>query len=117
MPKKPVYRDVDDYIGHQVPAAQPLLARLRRTIHEVVPDVTESLKWGQPFFTTATQRASIAAYSGHVSLLLSQDVPAALVKDIKAAGYTAGQKRLNVKFDQEVPAELVIKLLMMEFKD
>ncbi|WP_462398951.1 iron chaperone [Lacticaseibacillus pantheris] len=117
MPSKPEYRDVDDYIGQQVPAAQSLLARMRRTIHEQVPVATENIKWGQPFFTANGQRASIAAYKAHVSLLLSRDIPVELVARISAAGYSSGQKRLNIRFDQEVPAELLIKLLTMEFTE
>jgi uncharacterized protein YdeI (YjbR/CyaY-like superfamily) len=41
---------VDAYIEKAAPFAQPVLTHLRELIHQACPRVTESVKWGMPFF-------------------------------------------------------------------
>jgi uncharacterized protein YdeI (YjbR/CyaY-like superfamily) len=41
---------VDAYIEKAAPFAQPILAHLRELMHKACPRVTESVKWGMPFF-------------------------------------------------------------------
>ncbi len=41
---------VDAYIEKATPFAQPILMHLRELIHKACPRVTESVKWGMPFF-------------------------------------------------------------------
>lgn len=41
---------VDVYIEKAAPFAQPILAHLRELMHKACPRVTESVKWGMPFF-------------------------------------------------------------------
>jgi uncharacterized protein YdeI (YjbR/CyaY-like superfamily) len=41
---------VDAYIEKAAPFAQPILTHLRQLIHEACPRITESVKWGMPFF-------------------------------------------------------------------
>jgi uncharacterized protein YdeI (YjbR/CyaY-like superfamily) len=41
---------VDAYIAKAPDYAKPILTYLRATVHEVVPDVTEGIKWQNPHF-------------------------------------------------------------------
>jgi uncharacterized protein YdeI (YjbR/CyaY-like superfamily) len=41
---------VDAYIANAPEYAKPILEYLRATVHEVVPDVTEGIKWQSPHF-------------------------------------------------------------------
>lgn len=41
---------IDAYIARSAPFAQPLLERLRATVHQACPQVEETLKWGMPSF-------------------------------------------------------------------
>lgn len=41
---------IDVYIEKAAPFAQPILAHLRELMHKACPRVTESVKWGMPFF-------------------------------------------------------------------
>ncbi len=41
---------VDAYIEKAAPFAQPVLRHVRKLMHEACPEVTESVKWGMPFF-------------------------------------------------------------------
>lgn len=57
---------VDAYIAKSAPFAQPILQRLRATVHTALPEVEESIKWGMPFFVYADRPlANMAAFKQH----------------------------------------------------
>jgi uncharacterized protein YdeI (YjbR/CyaY-like superfamily) len=54
---------VDAYIARAKPFAQPILEHLRELMHKGCPNVEETMKWGQPFFTCkGTILANMAAF-------------------------------------------------------
>ncbi len=57
---------VDAYISHAAAFAQPLLEHLRGVVHEAVPEVEETIKWGMPFFVTEDRMlCHMAAFKQH----------------------------------------------------
>lgn len=59
---------VDAYIAKAAPFAQPILERLRAIVHEAVPGIEETIKWGMPSFVHAGGIACMmAAFKQHVS--------------------------------------------------
>ena len=50
MPNEPIDPRVDTYIEKAALFAQPVLTHLRKLMHQACPRVTESVKWGMPFF-------------------------------------------------------------------
>jgi hypothetical protein len=59
---------VDAYIVNAKPFAQPILTHLRDTIHRVVPDVEETIKWSRPFFVyKGVILGNISAFREHCS--------------------------------------------------
>lgn len=62
---------VDAYIAKAAPFAQPILNHLRDLIHQSVPGLAETLKWGMPHFTFGGKNlAGIAAFKAHAALVL-----------------------------------------------
>ena len=59
---------VDAYIAKSAPFAQPILERLRAIVHEAVPGIEETLKWGAPSYVHAGGIVCMmAAFKQHVS--------------------------------------------------
>ena len=59
---------VDAYIQHAAPFAQPLLSTLRERMHAACPGVTETVKWGMPFFLNGEHiLAHMAAFKQHAA--------------------------------------------------
>jgi uncharacterized protein YdeI (YjbR/CyaY-like superfamily) len=59
---------VDAYIANAAPFAQPILERLRDIVHEAVPGIDETIKWGMPSFVHAGGIVCMmAAFKQHVS--------------------------------------------------
>ena len=59
---------IDAYIAHAQPFAQPLLTHLRETLHHLVPEVEETIKWSRPFFVyKGVILGNISAFKEHCS--------------------------------------------------
>lgn len=56
---------IDAYIVKAKPFAQPILQHLRALVHQANPDVTETTKWGMPFFDYKGPYCHMAAFKEH----------------------------------------------------
>jgi uncharacterized protein YdeI (YjbR/CyaY-like superfamily) len=56
---------VDDYIAKAKPFAQPILRRIRKTVHAGCPDVVETIKWSVPAFEYKGPMCGMAAFKAH----------------------------------------------------
>src|ERR1700735_537994 len=57
---------VDAYIAKSAPFAQPILKHLRELVHSVSPLLTETMKWGFPFFDYKGSVCQMAAFKEHM---------------------------------------------------
>jgi uncharacterized protein YdeI (YjbR/CyaY-like superfamily) len=59
---------VDAYIKNAASFAQPIMAHLRKLIHEACPDVEETIKWSFPNFDyKGSIMCSMAAFKNHIA--------------------------------------------------
>lgn len=64
---------IDAYIAKQGDFARPILAHLRRVVHEGAPEVEETIKWSMPHFTYRGRLfAGMAAFKAHATFGLWQ---------------------------------------------
>ncbi len=65
---------IDDHIAKAGDFAKPILEHFRATIHRVVPECEEAIKWGMPHFTLGGRNiAGMAAFKKHVSMFFHHD--------------------------------------------
>jgi uncharacterized protein YdeI (YjbR/CyaY-like superfamily) len=57
---------VDAYIAKAAPFAKPILEHLRQLVHSVSPLLTETMKWGFPFFDYNGSVCQMAAFKEHM---------------------------------------------------
>jgi len=111
MPKKPAVDNFDEYLAISQEGARPLLVELREQILNETNNVEEKISWSQPFFILTDKKLSTSAYKDHVSLQTSLDLTDEIIDTANDAGYTTGQKRLNIKFDQPVPSKIIHEII------
>ncbi|HEY4337612.1 MAG TPA: YdeI/OmpD-associated family protein [Puia sp.] len=59
---------IDAYIARSADFAKPILAHLRQLLHAACPEVTETVKWGMPFFEYKDSLlCNMAAFKQHCS--------------------------------------------------
>lgn len=58
---------IDAYIAKSQSFAKPILNYIRDTVHEVCPEVQETIKWGTPSFDYKGPFVSMAAFKQHAA--------------------------------------------------
>ena len=89
---------VDAYIAKAAPFAQPILTHLRGAVHEARPDVSETIKWGMPFFTMGPAiLCHMAAFRQHCAFGVwkAAEIPGLDALAAGAAEGTAGMGSLG----------------------
>ena len=61
---------IDAYIGKAPEFAKPILTHVRALVHEVVPDVEETMKWSVPHFDYKGVLCGMAAFKQHCNLIM-----------------------------------------------
>ena len=56
---------VDAYIEKSADFAKPILNHIRKIVHEASPLITETIKWGMPFFEYKGSLCQMAAFKAH----------------------------------------------------
>lgn len=69
---------VSAYIARSAAFARPILEHIRGLVHRAVPDVSETIKWGMPFFELEGRPlAMMAAFKAHAGLGIFDGTPMA----------------------------------------
>jgi uncharacterized protein YdeI (YjbR/CyaY-like superfamily) len=58
---------IDAYIEKSADFAKPILSHLRKLIHEASPEISETIKWGMPFFDYKGAVCNMASFKQHCS--------------------------------------------------
>ncbi len=109
-------KDVDAYIAEQAEEARPILEELREIIKSTIPQVEEEILWDYPFYKYHGILAGITAYKKHVSFQIADSLQSVDRKTLGEKGYTLGEKRIQIKFDQKVPTTTIKQILKAQAK-
>lgn len=104
-------KDVGAYIAEQAKEARSILEELREIIKITIPQAEEEILWGYPFYKYHGILAGITAYKKHVSFQVADSFQSEDRKTLEEKGYTLGEKRIQIKFDQKVPTTVIKKIL------
>ncbi len=98
---------IDLYITKAAPFAQPIIEHVRECVHTAWPDVVETMKWQQPFFTHENGKiiANIGAFKEHCRFGLWNAEAAAVLR--VAAGHEATAEGSVVRIEslRDLPAK------------
>lgn len=106
---------IDAYIAKAAPFAQSILEHARALVHEVCPDVEESLKWGMPSFSYKGILCGMAAFKQHCGFgfwkAAIMDDPQGVMQGREAAAMGSFGKMTSLK---DLPSDKVLKALIRE---
>ena len=111
MIKTPRLKDVDSYIANSGEETRQMLNELRKIIKITIPGVEEKINLGFPFYKYHGTYAHFAVYKQHVALGFGSDLPDKDRQLLEKNGYATGQKRIQIKFNQKVPAAVIKQIL------
>tara|TARA_Y100001935_G_C17097700_1_gene404391 strand:- start:113 stop:727 length:615 start_codon:yes stop_codon:yes gene_type:complete len=106
---------IDKYIDKSADFAKPILIHLRNLIHEVCPDVKETLKWSFPHFEHKGIICSITSFKQHCAFSFWK---AALMEDpsgiLRKGGSIAMGQFGKITKLSDLPKDEIIKELILQ---
>src|SRR5690606_521651 len=107
MPAKPA--TVDGYIAAFPPEVQAKLQQLRSLIKRLVPQASEKISYGIPTFFHKKNLVHFAAFKTHIGFYALPTVNEVFKKELSR--YTVGRGSIQFPLDEELPVELIEKLV------
>ena len=106
---------VDEYISVAPKEAQEKLHELRSILKKVVPNATETLKWGSPVFEERRILFAYTAYKSHLNFMPTKSTLDAFKEEL--AAYTTGKDTIQFPYGKPLPKSLIRKIAAYRAKD
>lgn len=103
--------DVDRYIAGHPPAVRAILQRIRRTVHEAVPEATEVISYRMPAFKLHGILIYFAAFKAHIGVFPPVSGDARLEKAL--APYEGPKRNLRFPYDRPMRYDLVRRIVTL----
>ena len=106
-----VAKNVDSYIANSGKEARPVLEEIRKIIKSAAPKAEEGISYGFPLYKLHGTLAHFAEYKNHIAIGFGSELQDKDLKILEKNGYATGQKRIQIRFDQRVPATEIKQIL------
>ena len=113
---------VDAYIDKAAPFAKPVLEYIRQLVHGVSPLLTETIKWGCPFFEYKGPVCQMASFKQHCALgfwkaaLLNDPHHALKLGDAKAGSF-GDIRSIDDLPSKEILTDLILQAIALNEKE
>lgn len=103
------YTSIDDYIARQSEAVQPILQKIRKTIHEAAPDAEEAISYQMPTFKqNGKNLVHFAAWKQHIGFYATPSGNEAFKKELSV--YQGAKGSVQFPLSEPMPYELIRKI-------
>jgi len=109
-------KTVDEFVQEAVPAARPVLEQIRKVVKQAVPGVDETMGYGKPYYKYHGWMTGVTLYTRHLGVEIWGGLSDKDRKELEALGYKTGSKNFQIQYDQEVPVELLTRLVKAQAK-
>jgi uncharacterized protein YdhG (YjbR/CyaY superfamily) len=107
---------IDQFVTEAPAEARPALERIRKVVKAAVPDADETMGYGKPYYKYHGWMTGVTLYTNHLGVEIWDGLSEADRKELEALGHKTGSKNFQIKYDQEVPAELLTRLVQAQAK-
>jgi len=115
MSRKPVARDVDEYIAGFPPDVQTILTRIRTTIRRAAPEAQERISYGIPAFAMNGDFLYFAAFRKHIGLYPPVKGDEKLRKAVSR--YAGDKGNLKFPLNEPIPYGLIGRVVRARIRD
>ena len=102
-------KTIDEYISSFPPDVQEILQKLRKLIHEIVPEAEEAMAYGIPTFTLNGNLVHFAAFEHHIGFYPTPSGIEAFRNELSVYKHAKGS--VQFPLDQPIPYDLVRRII------
>lgn len=107
-------KSVDEFVKESPLEARPVLGQLRKIIMQAVPDAEETMGYGKPYYKYHGWMTGITLYTKHLGVEMWSGLTDKDREELEKLGYKTGSKNFQIQYDQEVPVELLTRLVQAQ---
>jgi uncharacterized protein YdhG (YjbR/CyaY superfamily) len=107
-------KSIESYIAGLPRDVAFIMERVRETIREIAPDVTETIKYDMPLFQYSGAYLYVGAWKKHLGLY--PIYPAAPELEAEMAPYRAKKDTVQFKYRDPIPYELIGRIATARIK-
>ena len=107
-------KTVDEFVAESAVEARPVLEQIRKVVKQAVPDASETIGYGKPYYKYHGWLTGITLYTKHLGVEIWDGLSDADRKELEALGYKTGSKNFQIQYDQEVPLEPLTRLVQAQ---
>jgi uncharacterized protein YdhG (YjbR/CyaY superfamily) len=104
-------KTVDAFMMEAATEARPVLEQIRKVIKTAVPDSEETMGYGKPYYKYNGWMTGVTLYTKHLGVEIWDGLTDNDRQELETLGYKTGSKNFQIKYDQEVPVELLTRLV------
>ncbi len=109
-------KTVDEFVAESPKESHRALGQIRKVVKQAVPDVEETMGYGKPYYKYHGWMTGITLYTKHLGVEIWDGLSDKDREELEAAGYKTGSKNFQIRYDQEVPEELLTRLVKAQAK-
>jgi uncharacterized protein YdhG (YjbR/CyaY superfamily) len=106
---------ISQYIKAAPENAKDKLNELHAILKSIVPEATETIKWGQPVFEENRILFSFSAYKTHINFMPTRKTLDHFRDELK--DYNTGMDTIQFPYDKALPKTLIKKIAKHRAKD
>lgn len=106
---------VDAYIANCSEKQQSQMEALRSLVHETVPSVVETIKYGIPTFLFEGDLLSIAAYTSHIGLYPMPSGVSHFSEELSS--YHTSKGAIQFPLERSLPLDLIKKIILFRVEE
>jgi uncharacterized protein YdhG (YjbR/CyaY superfamily) len=109
-------KTVDEFVAEAPEEARPVLEQIRKVVKRAVPDVDETMGYGKPYYKYHGWMTGVTLYTKHLGVEIWDGLSEQERNELEALGYKTGSKNFQIQYIQEVPVELLTRLVQAQAK-
>ena len=113
--KRPIAKNIDEYILGLPPEVQQILEKIRATIKKAAPDARETINYGIPTFTLNGNLVHFAGFKNHIGFY---PTPSGIEKfKDELSAYEMAKGSVQFPLDQKIPYGLITKIVKFRVRE
>jgi uncharacterized protein YdhG (YjbR/CyaY superfamily) len=109
-------KTVDEFVAEAPEEARPVLEQIRKIVKQAVPEVEETMGYGKPYYKYHGWMTGITLYTKHLGVEIWDGLSNEERKELETLGHKTGSKNFQIHYDQEVPTQLLTRLVQAQAK-
>ena len=106
---------IDEYIAAAPREVQPILRRVRATIHKAAPEATEAMKYRLPTFVLGGNLVHFGAFKNHIGFYPTPSGTAKFKRELSV--YEGAKGSIRFPLDQPIPYDLITRIVEFRVKE